>query len=72
VLGMKVAYMGSGGGGRPMEVKHVGKGKTGQWFGSRENVGHHGKELMQDRVRVMENHTFKGTNIRKDEADTEE
>lgn len=55
-----------------MEVKHVGKGKTGQWFGSRENVGHHGKELMQDRVRVMENHTFKGTNIRKDEADTEE
>lgn len=55
-----------------MEVKYVGKGKIGQWFGSRENVGYYGKELMQDRVRVMENYIFKGINIRKDEVDIEE
>lgn len=44
-----------------MEIQHVDEDKTGQWFGSMENVGHHGKELMQDRLRVTENYMFKGT-----------
>lgn len=45
-----------------MEIKHADEDKTGQWFGSMENVGHPGKELiMQDRLRVMENYMFKGT-----------
>lgn len=49
-----------------MDINRAGEGKTGQWFGRRENAGHHRKELMQDGLRVLESHTLEGTNIRKD------
>lgn len=45
---------------RPTESKHAGEDKTGQRLGGLENAGHHGEELVQDRLRGMATRPLRG------------